>query len=119
MKLSTLSGHTVPLLIIDAAKPNFSTVHIRCNATEAESHDPDKPVVIVQHGASPNGAEYCEAWISNVMQFDLTNEETASLTRLLTNTIDADRYRLSPRIQMCKGILGMIRRNWCADRYRR
>ena len=27
------------------------------------SHDPDKPVVIVQHGASRNGAEYCEAWI--------------------------------------------------------
>ena len=28
-----------------------------------QSHDPDKPVVIVQHGASRNGAEYCEAWI--------------------------------------------------------
>lgn len=26
-------------------------------------HDPDKPVVIVQHGASRNGAEYCEAWV--------------------------------------------------------
>jgi pimeloyl-ACP methyl ester carboxylesterase len=26
-------------------------------------HDPDKPVVIVQHGASRNAAEYCEAWI--------------------------------------------------------
>jgi len=26
-------------------------------------HNPDKPVVIVQHGASRNGAEYCEAWI--------------------------------------------------------
>jgi hypothetical protein len=31
------------------------------------------------------------------------------LTRLLTNTIDADRYPLSPRIQMLKGILGTIR----------
>jgi hypothetical protein len=26
-------------------------------------HDPDKPVVIVQHGASRNGAEYCNAWV--------------------------------------------------------
>ena len=28
-----------------------------------QGHDPDKPVVIVQHGASRNGAEYCAAWI--------------------------------------------------------
>jgi pimeloyl-ACP methyl ester carboxylesterase len=28
-----------------------------------QAHNPDKPVVIVQHGASRNGAEYCEAWI--------------------------------------------------------
>ena len=26
-------------------------------------HSPDKPVVIVQHGMSRNGAEYCEAWV--------------------------------------------------------
>ena len=26
-------------------------------------HNPDKPVVIVQHGMSRNGAEYCEAWV--------------------------------------------------------
>jgi poly(3-hydroxybutyrate) depolymerase len=26
-------------------------------------HDPGKPVVIVQHGMSRNGAEYCEAWV--------------------------------------------------------
>ena len=29
-----------------------------------QAHNPDKPVVIVQHGASRNGAEYCEAWIA-------------------------------------------------------
>src|SRR2546430_15109899 len=29
-----------------------------------QAHNPDKPVVIVQHGASRNGAEYCEAWIT-------------------------------------------------------
>src|SRR3954452_13599484 len=29
-----------------------------------KTHNPDKPVVIVQHGASRNGAEYCEAWIA-------------------------------------------------------
>ena len=28
-----------------------------------QAHTPDKPVVIVQHGASRNGAEYCEAWL--------------------------------------------------------
>jgi hypothetical protein len=27
------------------------------------AHSPDKPVVIVQHGMSRNGAEYCEAWV--------------------------------------------------------
>jgi hypothetical protein len=35
--------------------------------------------------------------------------ETAALTRLLTNTIGADRYPLSPRIQTLKAILGKIR----------
>jgi hypothetical protein len=29
----------------------------------AAKSKPDKPVVIVQHEASRNGAEYCEAWI--------------------------------------------------------
>jgi hypothetical protein len=43
------------------------------------------------------------------MQLDLNDEETATLTRLLTNTIDADRYPLSPRIQTLKAILGKIR----------
>ena len=28
-----------------------------------KTQTPDKPVVIVQHGASRNGAEYCEAWL--------------------------------------------------------
>jgi hypothetical protein len=28
-----------------------------------QAHAPDKPVVIVQHGASRNGAEYSEAWL--------------------------------------------------------
>jgi hypothetical protein len=43
------------------------------------------------------------------MQLDLTDEETAALTRLLANIIDADRYPLSPRIQTLKGILAKIR----------
>jgi hypothetical protein len=42
------------------------------------------------------------------MTLDLTDEETAGLMRLLANTIDADRYPLSPRIQTLKGILGKI-----------
>jgi hypothetical protein len=43
------------------------------------------------------------------MTLDLTDEETAALTRLLSGTIDSDRFPLSPRIQMLKGILGKIR----------
>jgi hypothetical protein len=35
--------------------------------------------------------------------------ETAALTRPLTDTIGADRYPLSPRIQTLKAILGKIR----------
>ena len=42
------------------------------------------------------------------MQLDLNDDETAALTRLLTITIDADRYPLSPRIQTLKTILGKI-----------
>jgi hypothetical protein len=43
------------------------------------------------------------------MNLDLSDEETTALTRLLTNTIDADRYPLSPRIQTLKAILAKIR----------
>jgi hypothetical protein len=43
------------------------------------------------------------------MTLDLTDEETAALARLLTTTIDDDRYPLSPRIMMLKGILAKIR----------
>jgi hypothetical protein len=43
------------------------------------------------------------------MTLDLTEDETAALARLLTSTTDADRYPLSPRIQLLKDILGKIR----------
>ena len=43
------------------------------------------------------------------MPLDLTEEETDALTRLLSRTIDEDRYPLSPRIQTLKGILAKIR----------
>ena len=43
------------------------------------------------------------------MKPDLTDEETDALARLLRDTIDADRYPLSPRVQMRKGILAKIR----------
>jgi pimeloyl-ACP methyl ester carboxylesterase len=36
-----------------------------------QTHNPDKPVVIVQHGASRNGAEYCGAWIPAAEQHGL------------------------------------------------
>jgi hypothetical protein len=43
------------------------------------------------------------------MMLDLTDEETDALARLLSRTIDNDRYPLSPRIQNLKGILAKIR----------
>jgi hypothetical protein len=43
------------------------------------------------------------------MMLDLTDEETDALARLLSRTIDDDRYPLSPRIQSLKGILAKIR----------
>ena len=43
------------------------------------------------------------------MMLDLTDEETDALARLLSRTIDDDRYPLSPRIQTLKSILAKIR----------
>jgi hypothetical protein len=43
------------------------------------------------------------------MQLDLTDDETAALERLLSDAIDRDRYPLSPRIKMLRGILAKIR----------
>ena len=42
------------------------------------------------------------------MTLDLTEEETGALERLVSRTIDDDRYPLSPRIQILKGILVKI-----------
>jgi hypothetical protein len=39
------------------------------------------------------------------MQLDLTDEETLALLNLLMETIEADRYPLSPRIRTLRGIL--------------
>ena len=43
------------------------------------------------------------------MMLDLTDEETDALARLLSRTIDDDRYPPIPRIQNLKGILAKIR----------
>jgi hypothetical protein len=43
------------------------------------------------------------------MMLDLTDEETDALARLLSRTIDDDRYPLSPRIQVLKAILAKLR----------
>jgi hypothetical protein len=43
------------------------------------------------------------------MQLDLSDEETAALARLVRNAIDGDRFPLSPRVQLWKGILAKIR----------
>ena len=41
-------------------------------------------------------------------KLELTNEQTEALTRLLTRTIDGDRYPLSPRIMILEEILGKL-----------
>ena len=43
------------------------------------------------------------------MTLDLTEEETGALASLLSRTIGDERYRLSSRIQILKGILAKIR----------
>jgi hypothetical protein len=43
------------------------------------------------------------------MHLDLSDEETAVLSRLLSDTIDGDRYPLSPRILTLKSILSKIK----------
>jgi hypothetical protein len=43
------------------------------------------------------------------MRLDLTEEETNALTRLIRDTIDRDRFQLSPRVQTLKVILAKIK----------
>ena len=43
------------------------------------------------------------------MMLDLTNEETGALAKLLSRTVEDDRYPLSPRIQTLTAILAKIR----------
>src|SRR5947209_1963361 len=43
------------------------------------------------------------------MMLDLTEEETDALARLLSRTIDDDRYPLSPRIHTLNTVLAKIR----------
>jgi hypothetical protein len=43
------------------------------------------------------------------MELDLTDDETAALERLLRDSIDRDRYPLSPRVKLLKGILAKIK----------
>jgi hypothetical protein len=42
------------------------------------------------------------------MQFDLSDDETAALTRLLRKAIEDDRYPLSPRIRVLQSILDKL-----------
>jgi hypothetical protein len=43
------------------------------------------------------------------MNFELSDEETAALTKELHNIVENDRYPFSPRIQTLKGILAKLR----------
>jgi hypothetical protein len=43
------------------------------------------------------------------MMLDLTDEETDALARMLSRTIDDDRYPLSPRVRTLSGILAKLK----------
>jgi hypothetical protein len=43
------------------------------------------------------------------MNLDLTDEEATALARLLSDTIDGDRFPLSPRVRTLKAILAKLR----------
>jgi hypothetical protein len=43
------------------------------------------------------------------MTLDLTEEETDAIAKLLSRTIDDDRYPISPRIRTLRGILAKLR----------
>ena len=43
------------------------------------------------------------------MNLELTDEEMDAPARMLRDVIDADRYPLSPRVKLWKGILAKIR----------
>ena len=43
-----------------------------------------------------------------VMQLDLTDEETLALLNLLVETIEADKFPLSPRVQILRAILAKL-----------
>jgi hypothetical protein len=45
------------------------------------------------------------AYRVSAMHLDLTDDETFALLNLLTETIENDRFPLSPRIQILRGIL--------------
>ncbi|MBV8525698.1 MAG: hypothetical protein JOY71_26900 [Acetobacteraceae bacterium] len=58
-------------------------------------------------GQIPNAKSRCggECVGPFEMHLELTDEETFALLNLLTETIENDRYPLSPRIQTLRGIL--------------
>jgi hypothetical protein len=56
----------------------------------------------------PNSRQLVKDLIYQIMNLDLSEDETTALARLLRNTIDKDRYTLSPRIRTLQGILDKL-----------
>ena len=81
----------------------------------AQSHDPEKPVVIVQHGASRNGAEYCGAWIPAAEQHGLliiaitfSKEAWPDAVTYNNGHVLAEDGGLRPRERWSQAILGRV-----------
>jgi hypothetical protein len=55
----------------------------------------------LSHARATSGSQ---SLLEREMQLDLTDEEAAALLRELNNIIENDRYPLSPRIRMLRGI---------------
>jgi hypothetical protein len=68
-----------------------------------------RPCASSAYSQSSERARGYRATTLSTMILDLTDEETATLARLLMETIDGDRYPLSPRILTLKAILAKIR----------
>ena len=42
------------------------------------------------------------------MQFDFSDEDTLALLNLLVDTIEAERYPFSPRVEVLRGVLAKL-----------
>jgi pimeloyl-ACP methyl ester carboxylesterase len=79
------------------------------------AHEPGKPVVIVQHGMSRNGAEYCDAWVPGaerggflVVAITFPQESWPDATTYNNGHVLAEDATLRPRQTWSNAIPGRV-----------